>query len=142
MKWFFYRKVIGGVAVPLLQAGIGLIWLIGYNLFAGYLIRRREALLLAAVALLGWLLLTASAPAPAQACNLAVSGVQIRRVVEADRGGLLVPIGQIETSWSCTLAEAEAKAAALEAEVRQRAGVAAAPASAGLLDWLATVSGE
>lgn len=104
------------------------------------LLRRSAALAL--LCLLCWPALTGSAPAPAQACDLAVSGVQIRRRVEAQVNGLRVPIGQIETVWSCSTAEAEANATTLEAEVRSRAGVAAAPHAAGLLDWIATVSGK
>lgn len=118
MKWYFYTRLLLGALAP---------------------IARRAAVLLL-LCLLCWPALIASAPAPAQACDPAISGFQIRRRVEVDRGGLRVPIGQIETSWSCTAAEAEAKAAELEAQVRTQAGVAAAPAPAGLLDWIITAA--
>jgi hypothetical protein len=84
-------------------------------------LRRSAALLL--LCALCWPALTASAPVPAQACDVAANGVQIRRRIEVERNGVTVPIGQIETSWSCSTAEAEAKAAELEAQVRARAQV-------------------
>lgn len=142
MRTYFHAQLLGQAVLTLLA--LALLALLCQGAYGAHLLRRQLrplAVLLLLCCL--WPALTASAPAPAaQACDLAVSGVQLRRVVEVDRGGLLIPIGQVETSWSCTLAEAEAKAAALEAAMRQRAGVAAAPASAGLLDWIATVSGE
>jgi hypothetical protein len=137
MKWYFYSRLAVGALVELLA--LGLIYLLCQASFYTRQALRPLAVLLLLCCL--WPALTASAPAP-QACDVAANGVQIRRRIEVERGGITVPIGQIETSWSCTAAEAEAKAAELEAEVRSRAGVAAAPKAAGLLEWLATVRGK